>query len=64
MYKIGDKAIYYDGTDLTFKKVICTKKGCFYFFYELPYALNEEQFQMIALPLNSKKDTLQRQDYI
>jgi hypothetical protein len=65
MYQIGDKAIYYDGTQLTFKKVICSNKGVFYFFEELPYSLSEDEFSDVALPLvKSKKKILARQGMI
>jgi hypothetical protein len=59
MYKIGDKAIYYDGTPLTFKKIICSEKGIIYYFDELPYCLNESEFSITALPFSIKRKSWQ-----
>ena len=65
MYQIGEKAIYYDGTYITFKKIVCTSKGLLYYFNELPYALTQDEFQLTSLPIMSgKKKILARQDMV
>lgn len=52
MPKVFDKAIIYDGTILTFKKVTITSKGFTYFFHEIPYGLKENEFQPTSIPFS------------
>jgi hypothetical protein len=54
MYE-GDKAIFYDGSGLTLKRVVCTSRGCKYFFEELDYPINGDELEMLALPLLPRK---------
>ncbi len=55
MHKVNDKAIYYDGTLLTFRKITVTSKGCTYYFHEIPYGLKQDEFEFTALPMPSGK---------
>jgi hypothetical protein len=65
MYQIGEKAIYYDGTHLTFKRVICTTKGLVYYFNELPYGLTDEEFKLTSLPIvGTRRKILARQSMV
>jgi hypothetical protein len=49
MHLVGDKVLYYDGSIITFKKLICTSKGCIYYFHELNFGIKQEDLEMLIL---------------